>query len=447
MATENATVNLDLPDWITSRFTTQGIRADVSEKGRGLVAAREFKAGDILIRSSPFSSAVAANHVHEYCNKCGGKGELKRCSQCSFVRYCSRDCQVNAWTDHKLECSYIKSKFDIFSKVLPLNSLLLLRTLEMNENEKAKQGIKKRELCPELEMLESHREDFLKIQLRKDQKSPYDIVVKTYRPFLRDREYAISEKTLFNLHCKLAVNANAFQSETGETVSSGLFPEQTLLNHSCRPNCINCFRGLEVLLVACRDIKFGEELTINYIDLIKPVWERRAMLKEKSFFECNCERCEEEVKEVDMDTEKPLWALLDKIYEAHTEQNWRQVLNLSSQIQSSAGLNLGSLKILVGRLAFEAHTELGENDLALLMLKNVIQYSGNFLSIYSHDLSTSYVRLTELLLRVGDYKEAREALEFAKRPTEIVYGKDHFWYKQLICLEGKLIESSSKKDK
>lgn len=39
-----------------------------------------------------------------YCNEKVGKSNLKKCSQCRFVKYCSRDCQKAAWPTHKQSC-------------------------------------------------------------------------------------------------------------------------------------------------------------------------------------------------------------------------------------------------------------------------------------------------------------------------------------------------------
>ncbi|KAI6656853.1 Histone-lysine N-methyltransferase SMYD3 [Oopsacas minuta] len=437
MAKEN-TDDLCVPKRILERLKQHGISVAINEKGRGLIADRDFEAGTILIRSVPFSSAVAGKHIQEFCNKCGLKKEVKKCSRCNYVRYCSKDCQVSAWPSHKKECDYIKSCLDIFTKVLPINSLLVLRTLEMNEIEKLKQGIQDRELCPELEMLESHRDKFLELKLNDAKHTTYEIVTRTYKPFLRDRGYIITDNTVFDVHCKLAVNANAIQGDHCETVSSGLFPEQTLLNHSCRPNCLNCFRGLEVLLVASRDIICGEELTINYIDIIKPVWERRSQLKEKSHFSCVCQRCvEEELIEED----RTRWTRLDKIYEEYVNGNSRYLLNLSSTIIDLEFKDVQSdiFEVLVLRLTFEAYIELNEIEKALSHIQQLIEISQKYETIYSHDLSTVFVRQAELMAQLNLRKEAKQVLEIAKRPIEIIYGKEHSWYIQLLRINDRLI--------
>ena len=33
---------------------------------------------------------------------------MSKCTGCGFARYCNRECQKSAWSDHKLECNAIK---------------------------------------------------------------------------------------------------------------------------------------------------------------------------------------------------------------------------------------------------------------------------------------------------------------------------------------------------
>lgn len=39
------------------------------------------------------------------CGNCGSTGKLLRCGRCGCVSYCSRECQLDAWSTHKDECS------------------------------------------------------------------------------------------------------------------------------------------------------------------------------------------------------------------------------------------------------------------------------------------------------------------------------------------------------
>ena len=45
----------------------------------------------------------------DYCGNCFiRKADLKRCTGCSFVKYCNKDCQVEHWGSHKVLCRAIK---------------------------------------------------------------------------------------------------------------------------------------------------------------------------------------------------------------------------------------------------------------------------------------------------------------------------------------------------
>lgn len=53
-------------------------------------------------------AASKINFMNESCQKCGKEANLKKCSGCKFIRYCSQECQKNDWTRHKLKCSALK---------------------------------------------------------------------------------------------------------------------------------------------------------------------------------------------------------------------------------------------------------------------------------------------------------------------------------------------------
>lgn len=78
----------------------------------------------------------------------------------------------------------------------------------------------------------------------------------------------------------------------------GLWPEFSMLNHSCAPNSINLpvhlAGGRPFMAVrAARAMAAGEEATISYVgaEQLRPLRERRAALKESFGFECGCLRC------------------------------------------------------------------------------------------------------------------------------------------------------------
>ncbi|KAL0276332.1 UNVERIFIED_CONTAM: hypothetical protein PYX00_003923 [Menopon gallinae] len=93
-----------------------------------------------------------------------------------------------------------------------------------------------------------------------------------------------------------------FENCVGEFLNnegSGLYCFQSRINHSCRPNAEIAFPNSNYrLAVKCiRDIKEGDEICISYLDpciLQRSRHSRRAILETNYFFECKCERCDEE---------------------------------------------------------------------------------------------------------------------------------------------------------
>jgi len=76
----------------------------------------------------------------------------------------------------------------------------------------------------------------------------------------------------------------------------GVWPEFSLLNHSCIPNTQPVLIGDRLLLRAASNIPEGGELTTSYLGLAGgyPVAERRKQLSTTYGFTCNCARCKTE---------------------------------------------------------------------------------------------------------------------------------------------------------
>ncbi|KLO18058.1 MAS20-domain-containing protein [Schizopora paradoxa] len=103
---------------------------------------------------------------------------------------------------------------------------------------------------------------------------------------------------------------------TSKQVGSGLYFVTSYLSHSCSPSVRPSFSGgtSDLHLIATRDIKQGEELTMAYVDVSQRSDEsvdvarrrRRSELAKGWKFGCKCLRCEEELKvsEVSADEEK-----------------------------------------------------------------------------------------------------------------------------------------------
>lgn len=73
--------------------------------------------------------------------------------------------------------------------------------------------------------------------------------------------------------------------------SCGLWTLASFMNHSCTPNVATVLIGDAMIAIASRNLKCGEELTVAYFDIFRPLQERRASMLHSWNFVCNCPRC------------------------------------------------------------------------------------------------------------------------------------------------------------
>merc|ERR1712032_459045 len=73
----------------------------------------------------------------------------------------------------------------------------------------------------------------------------------------------------------------------------GLVPTVALTNHSCDSNLdvTPTVYNADVVAIACREIKAGEELFMGYIDDDASCRVRQRALKKGYGFDCRCSRC------------------------------------------------------------------------------------------------------------------------------------------------------------
>jgi hypothetical protein len=105
-----------------------GLRAEMTEKGRAIIAARPFKAGAIIIEQEPLAWALfphgqqvskwaettAPSHGGpatvpinaQRCHYClRTHANLRRCASCKYAHYCCAAHQKGDWPSHSAECT------------------------------------------------------------------------------------------------------------------------------------------------------------------------------------------------------------------------------------------------------------------------------------------------------------------------------------------------------
>ena len=48
---------------------------------------------------------ISKTNLSKICSKCGKLDSTFKCSKCKNVYYCSKECQISHWAQHKIFCS------------------------------------------------------------------------------------------------------------------------------------------------------------------------------------------------------------------------------------------------------------------------------------------------------------------------------------------------------
>ncbi|TFK43835.1 hypothetical protein BDQ12DRAFT_595860 [Crucibulum laeve] len=129
---------------------------------------------------------------------------------------------------------------------------------------------------------------------------------------------------------------------TQRQVGSAFYTVSSYLTHSCEPSARPSFSSgtSELHLIAARDLKKGDELTVAYVDVTQHEGEtavecrrrRRVELARGWRFACECDRCKEEAKELTL--EEQTAAGEEKKDESKVEETLKRFEEGPIQIQS-----------------------------------------------------------------------------------------------------------------
>lgn len=239
-------------------------------------------AGTNLLSSVlPYVHILSSSSANTYCSQCFKSLEdLKRCSKCHRISYCSISCQRQDWIYHKHECSHLNEITDEYD-LIRLFLRLILRY-------KTDHGIQTASTKRKFDDLLTHENE---IRLDKRRFLTYRTLIQQIETFnlLTD----LSEQTIFELFCRLVINTlTIHESIDLKPIGYGLYLDATIYNHSCRPTCHTIFNGIELTIRTICE-RSTDELTINYIDLLDDYQTRQNSLRENYYFTCQCIRCSE----------------------------------------------------------------------------------------------------------------------------------------------------------
>ena len=110
-------------------------RQERRQLGRSLKALGKAPLSGVEISLFSKELSATSEDVKLAAGRCAAclstSGERKSCRACSFVRYCSRECQTAGWPSHKLVCKFLAAdreiavafRMDVSTPLLPLNTI------------------------------------------------------------------------------------------------------------------------------------------------------------------------------------------------------------------------------------------------------------------------------------------------------------------------------------
>lgn len=266
--------------------------------GAALLSSKDAEPGDILLKiHNPFITVVeksALDRVCAYCFKEAKNSSLKRCSGCKMDKYCSQACQAASWkASHQKECPTFKSLPDVLpTPVRALMQVLLQHRAGYTEEPKWQQ------LKSHMAEQQEDRERAMEMLLQCKAAMKYanfpenlgNIAVEIISRVSLNRCSRYLSVSLTGIS-KMRVNAFRITLPDDTPVGLCFEPRASVANHSCIPNAVITFDGRILCMKALVHMKQDDEIFISYIDPIQRTVVRRAELKQRYFFTCECEKC------------------------------------------------------------------------------------------------------------------------------------------------------------
>ncbi|KAI3343773.1 hypothetical protein F4824DRAFT_20673 [Ustulina deusta] len=295
--------------------------------GKGLFARIAFSPGDTVAAvDRPLVTELEIDRMLDTCAWCCQRGatdpiekkmaaamglphgfaEIKSCTGCHRVGYCSRACQSKAWKrEHKHECKVIGAD-DV--PALPPGVRGAVKILGRLKADPDNEIVHARKI---LSFWPAGDPNGLSEISRQDKKKYDDFQILGHAAWLYCGKpkidgldpQSISRGVLSNIMSNAITLASVLD---GVPLGIGFDPLICSANHSCDPNASLVFNQPRHEIRALRKIKAGEEILINYIEVTNPFSVRQAELKQNYFFTCQCTKCEKGVNlEADRFLERP----------------------------------------------------------------------------------------------------------------------------------------------
>lgn len=261
--------------------------------GRHMVASRNLKTGDIILREKAAVVGPSMDQSRPVCLSCYAslKHNHHPCSSC-HAPLCSKQCEKNP--QHVPECKLMRqapwAMYSTYDKgtivkrkkqladqanyqlILPLRAFLL-----------KSQDVKKYKA---LLALQSHLEE-------REVAGKTETVKERVVHLLQQYPIQDGQENMIQTFCGI-FDTNCFElcpSGAGDSIS-GIFPSASMMMHSCFKNTRLTFSDDHVITILARsDINKGDNIYHTYARTLNPTTIRRISLFSGKHFDCHCVRC------------------------------------------------------------------------------------------------------------------------------------------------------------
>lgn len=257
--------------------------------GRYLVASRDIKAGEVILKELPLVLGPRVDSV-PICIGCYQPLPVyhqNRCSRCQVAPVCDVQCERHG--DHsEMECDALRQaaqKYPLVlaehsQMVLPLRCLLQVRNLPADPR-----------WINFLE-LESHEKDRKDTLIWRDHQLNVVEVMRTHELLSSSEDDDLVQKI-----CGI-LDVNSFEvrgpvSKSGESERlRGVYLRAALMAHDCLANThLAVDDAFQMTIHASVPISRGQPIYFNYTSAMQGTWDRQAHLREGKYFSCTCRRC------------------------------------------------------------------------------------------------------------------------------------------------------------
>ncbi|XP_055531487.1 SET domain-containing protein SmydA-8 [Wyeomyia smithii] len=273
-------------DWKNHKNACHPFKICSDERfGRYLVATKDIKAGEIVLKESPlvYGPAQVTAPVCVGCLQGLVENQFLECERCGWP-VCQRKCQDHP--SHQAECKFTIARgskmslqhfyvpHPVYQCVTPLRCLLLAETAPAKWQELIK--------------LESHEEQRRgSKQWRDDREGVAKLIPRFFKC-----ESKWSEDDILKVSGILQVNGH--EIPLTEPSSVAIYSNASMAEHSCRPNLSKTFTNKkEIVFWAPNSIMKGDRLSISYSDVLWGTVNRLEHLQQTKLFRCACERCKD----------------------------------------------------------------------------------------------------------------------------------------------------------